>query len=307
MRRTGNSARSRPTCTDRATRTTPIQVGELSSLWPTPDGSAPRGSSPRDRWTFAPCATTRHTRAIFELKWAPATLAKRRHSWRPRDRAGGCRGLRPVRGVAFEPDDDDAAGDDTAGNTGSSSSFDVAEMASVRCGGAGSAWRRAWTGARPTPAPAANTWSCRLAVVGATALSRGASRRPRGGGREECARPRGVGGGLRAPEVVARIERGRVHLHRRRRAAFRLGPCGASPPIRSRCKLRTHGAGVTCVRRPARSPSCHRVYDDKVRLWVAMYSPADEAATACCAGGTWRLRWHPERRAMACAAMGGGR
>lgn len=70
---------------------------------------------------------------------------------------------------------------------------------------------------------------------------------------------------------------------------------------------KTHGAGVTCV-----SPSPHDdtvvatgSYDDHVRLWDvrALKSPVSELNVG---GGVWRCRWHPTRRALACAAMGGG-
>ncbi len=46
-------------------------------------------------------------------------------------------------------------------------------------------------------------------------------------------------------------------------------------------------------------------YDDHVRLWDvrALKSPVSELNVG---GGVWRCRWHPTRRALACAAMGGG-
>lgn len=73
---------------------------------------------------------------------------------------------------------------------------------------------------------------------------------------------------------------------------------------------RTHGAGVTCVAPSPHDPHVVATgsYDDKVRLWDCrcIRRPTETCDGVDCGGGTWRLRWHPERRAMACAAMGGG-
>ena len=70
---------------------------------------------------------------------------------------------------------------------------------------------------------------------------------------------------------------------------------------------KTHGAGVTCV---APSPHDDHIiatgsYDDYVRLWDCrrIATPLSECNVG---GGAWRARWHRSRRALACAAMGGG-
>lgn len=73
--------------------------------------------------------------------------------------------------------------------------------------------------------------------------------------------------------------------------------------------LRAHAAGVTCVAPCPHDP--HAVatgsYDDSLRLWdVRQMSRPLETAAANCGGGVWRCRWHPSRRRLACAAMGGG-
>ena len=72
----------------------------------------------------------------------------------------------------------------------------------------------------------------------------------------------------------------------------------------------THGAGVTCVAPSPHDPHVVATgsYDDRVRLWDCrcVRRPLEACDAADCGGGTWRLRWHPERRAIACAAMGGG-
>ena len=70
---------------------------------------------------------------------------------------------------------------------------------------------------------------------------------------------------------------------------------------------KTHGAGVTCV---VPSPHDDHIiatgsYDDYVRLWDCrrIATPLSECNVG---GGAWRARWHRSRRALACAAMGGG-
>ena len=70
---------------------------------------------------------------------------------------------------------------------------------------------------------------------------------------------------------------------------------------------KTHGAGVTCV---APSPHDEHIiatgsYDDHVRVWDCrrIATPLSECRVG---GGAWRARWHRSRRALACAAMGGG-
>jgi diphthamide biosynthesis protein 7 len=88
---------------------------------------------------------------------------------------------------------------------------------------------------------------------------------------------------------------------------LRCGLDASSPAFVNR---RAHGAGVTCI-----SPSPHDPhvvatgsYDDRVRLWDArmFVKPVEMCDAMDVGGGAWRLRWHPERRALACAAMGGG-
>ena len=290
MRRTGSSARSRPTCTDRATRTNPNPGSESStstnSAPPTTTTTAAE-SSPRDRWTFAPCATTRHTRAIFELKWAPATLAKRGDTAGvpaiAQADAGGYVSVYEV-SPSNPDDDDDTAGDDTAGNTGSSS-FDVAEMASVRCGGGGLGmatcvdWSPADTGGSEY------FGSCRLAVVGADGGARILAWRESGDlevvDERECAHDLEAWAVAFAhPRSSLGSNGGRVHLHRRRRRGFQgLGPPRGPRPFASRVRKLQDARRGRHVRRAvaARSPRRrHRVLRrQSPAVGLPMYSPAD--------------------------------
>ena len=213
MRRTGSSARSRPTCTDRATRTNPNPGSESSTstnsappTTTTPSGVEPATARPRR-------ATTRHTRAIFELKWAPAT---------PRKAATA--GVRVIAQA-------DAGGYVSAmslptrrrrrhsrrrhsGNTGSSSL--TSRTRPVRRRG-GLAWRR---GADWSPADTGGSeYSVRLAVVGAIGGARIRARvwRPevvdeeRAHDLEAWARApdvaRSNGGGSSAPAPTTRLSR----------------------------------------------------------------------------------------------------
>jgi len=70
---------------------------------------------------------------------------------------------------------------------------------------------------------------------------------------------------------------------------------------------KSHSAGVTNI-----APSPHDdwvvvtgSYDESVRAWDAraMHSPLSTCAVG---GGAWRVRWHRSKRALVCAAMGGG-
>jgi len=303
------------------------RVGELYlyRLHPADDDDDRAESSPRtNRWTFAPCATTRHTRAIFELKWAPATLAKSGDTAGvPAIAQADAGGYVSVYEVSpSNPEDtagDDAAGDDTAGNTGSSSSFDVAEMASVRCGGGGLGMATCvdWS---PADAGGGGEYfgSCRLAVVGADGGARILAWRESGDlevvDERECAHD------LEAWAVAFAHPRsslgsnggGGFIFTGADDAAFKGWDLRAgldrSPP--AFVNSRTHGAGVTCVAPSPHDPHVVATgsYDDKVRLWDCRFirRPTETCDGVDCGGGTWRLRWHPERRAMACAAMGGG-
>ena len=279
-------------------------------------------SSPRDRWTFAPCATTTHTRAIFELKWAPATLEKSGDTAGvpaiAQADAGGfvtVYEVSPLNGAEGA----EGAGDDTAGPPGSSSSsFDIAEMASVRCGGGGLGMATCvdWSPAN-TSGGGEYFGSCRLAVVGADGGARILAWRESGDlevvdERERAhdleawavafAHPRssiGSNGGsfifTGADDAALKGWDLRAGLHR-------------SPP--AFVNSGAHGAGVTCVAPSPHDPHVVATgsYDDKVRLWDCrrVRQPLETCEGVDCGGGTWRLRWHPERRAIACAAMGGG-
>ena len=88
---------------------------------------------------------------------------------------------------------------------------------------------------------------------------------------------------------------------------LRGGLDASSPAFVNR---RAHGAGVTCISPSPHDPNVVATgsYDDRVRLWdVRMFvRPVEICDAMDVGGGAWRLRWHPERRALACAAMGGG-
>ena len=277
-------------------------------------------SSPRDRWTFAPCATPRHTRAIFELKWAPATLARGDTAGNPALAQADAGGFVSVYEVSpSTPDDDNTAGGDTAGRRpgSSSSSFDVAEMASVRCGGGGLGmatcvdWSPALVGGGGE-----YFGSCRLAVVGADGGARILAWRESGDlevvDERECAHDLEAWAVAFAHPGSSLGSNGGFIFTGADDAAFKGWDLRAglhrSPP--AFVNSRTHGAGVTCVAPSPHDPHVVATgsYDDGVRLWDCrcVRRPLEACDAADCGGGTWRLRWHPERRAIACAAMGGG-
>ena len=180
------------------------------------------------------------------------------------------------------------------------------------------AWRRAWTGARPTPAGAntsGHVASPSSARTAARASSRGASPATsrwwtRGSARTTSRRGRWPS---RTPRSSLGSNGGGGFIFTGADdAAFKGWDLRAgldrSPP--AFVNSRTHGAGVTCVAPSPHDPHVVATgsYDDKVRLWDCrgIRRPTETCDGVDCGGGTWRLRWHPERRAMACAAMGGG-
>ena len=294
------------------------RVGELYlyQLRPADDDDDRAESSPRDRWTFAPCATTRHTRAIFELKWAPATLARGDTAGNPALAQADAGGFVSVYEVS--PSNPDDAADDDAAGPGSSSSFDVNEMVSVRCGGGGLGMATCvdWS---PATGDFGGEYfgSCRLAVVAADGGARILAWRESGDlevvDERECAHDLEAWAVAFAhPRSSLGSNDGGFIFTGADDAAFKGWDLRAgldrSPP--AFVNSRTHGAGVTCVAPSPHDPHVVATgsYDDKVRLWDCrrIHRPLEACDGVDCGGGTWRLRWHPEKRAIACAAMGGG-
>jgi diphthamide biosynthesis protein 7 len=173
------------------------------------DGSKPEFTNTPPEWRFTPCAETRHTRAIFELKWAPAlTGGTRRAPALAQADAGGFVSIYEIHPLV--------EGDE--GGT-----FELVEVASVQCGGGGLGMATCvdWSPLISDGEDDSIDYfrSSRLAVVGADGGARLLARRESGelevlDEQGISARSGGVGGGLGAPEVGPRR---RFHLHRRRR------------------------------------------------------------------------------------------
>jgi diphthine methyl ester acylhydrolase len=90
-------------------------------------------------------------------------------------------------------------------------------------------------------------------------------------------------------------------------AAWDLRQGGAVPAWVDR---RTHGAGVCCISPCPQRPHllCTGSYDEFARLWdVRMPERPVMSTSARCAGGAWRLEWHPRGAGLLLAAsMQGG-
>ena len=269
------------------------------------DGSKPEFTNTPTEWRFTPCAETRHTRAIFELKWAPALT-------------GGIHGA-PALAQA------DAGGFVSIyeihplveGDEGGTS-FELVEVASVQCGGGGLGMATCvdWSPLISDGEDDSIDYfrSSRLAVVGADGGARLLARRE--SGELEVFDERESAHDLEAWAVAwahpKSVLGGDFIFTGADDAAFkgwdlRGGLDASSPAFVNR---RAHGAGVTCISPSPHDPNVVATgsYDDRVRLWDArmFVKPVEMCDAMDVGGGAWRLRWHPERRALACAAMGGG-
>ena len=268
------------------------------------DGSKPGFTNTPTEWRFTPCAETRHTRAIFELKWAPALTGIHRAPALAQADAGGFVSIYEIHPLV--------EGDE--GGT----SFELVEVASVQCGGGGLGMATCvdWSPLISDGEDDSIDYfrSSRLAVVGADGGARLLARRE--SGELEVSDERESAHDLEAWAVAwahpKSVLGGDFIFTGADDAAFkgwdlRGGLDASSPAFVNR---RAHGAGVTCISPSPHDPNVVATgsYDDRVRLWDArMFVRQVEMCDAMdVGGGAWRLRWHPERRALACAAMGGG-
>ena len=294
-------------------------------------------------WLFEPAAPVLDTRAIFELKWAPAAYTTSTGPVLAQADAGGYLTLYAVdataaTAAAADDNDDDDDGGIQASASASASPVTLRELTKLECGGGGLGmttcvdWNPASGGGGGGGHGDGDTeWGegsgdgnvggcggagCDLAVCGADGGIRVVALRESGDLEVTCETE--TAHDLEAWAIAfalphccaATSNPGALLFSGADDAAFKgwdLRAGGLERP--TFVNRRAHAAGVTCV-----SPSPHDPhvvatgsYDDNLRLWdVRMMSRPVEMTSVNCGGGVWRCRWHPTRRRLACAAMGGG-
>ena len=287
-------------------------------------------TAPMTRWSFAPVAPTRDTRAVFELAWAPRRWVSDEGPVLAQADAGGFLTLYRIRkdeGDALEEVEALQEGG-VEGRVGLGGGRDAQrmngytpmELTSLRCGGGGLGMTTcvAWTAdVAANDGYQSGSVASRLAVVGADGGLRIVSVTESGDLRiilEDASAH-----DLEA-WAVSFANRGAFHgsgddvvFTGADDAEFKAWDVrvGVDAPVMLFRDRKTHGAGVTCVAPSPHDPQVVATgsYDDSVRLWDVRGGREGSVTaieSAKLRGGSWRARWHPDRGRLAVAAMDGG-